>query len=170
MDWGNAFVQKIVKNDAGDIVSLEGELHLEGDFKKTKLKIHWLSMEGSDLVNLLLVDFDYIITKKKVRPKGISLFPRPWALLAKSSVQRERERERENMFSSRFTTVSCFRQEKQTAPLSELIKKQVSLTALNTTDVVACVHTTLFHTMCVCVLERERERERRGKSSSLLSS
>lgn len=85
MDWGNAFVHKIVKNDAGDVVSLQGELHLEGDFKKTKLKIHWLPMEGSDLVSLLLVDFDYIITKKKVQSKESSLFPSPWIMLAESS-------------------------------------------------------------------------------------
>ena len=168
MDWGNAFVQKIVKNDAGDIVSLEGELHLEGDFKKTKLKIHWLSMEGSDLVNLLLVDFDYIITKKKVRPKGISLFPRPWALLAKSSVQREREREREYvfieiyngfMFSTREANCTAIRinQETSLADSSEHYRRSSM-----------CAYNPLSHHVCVCVRERERERKKGKKQLAVV--
>ena len=40
-------------------------LHLEGSVKSTKLKLTWLP-ETSELVNLTLVDFDYLIAKKKV--------------------------------------------------------------------------------------------------------
>ena len=44
---------------------LEGVLHLDGDVKKTKLKLTWLA-DISDLVPLCLVDFDHLITKKKL--------------------------------------------------------------------------------------------------------
>ncbi|KAE9461868.1 hypothetical protein C3L33_06203, partial [Rhododendron williamsianum] len=44
---------------------LTGVLHLEGSVKTTKLKLTWLP-ETSELVNLSLVEFDYLITKKKV--------------------------------------------------------------------------------------------------------
>ncbi|KAJ2996064.1 hypothetical protein HDV02_000214 [Globomyces sp. JEL0801] len=68
MDWGNVFVKNIVKS--GELVkSVEISLHLEGDFKKTKKKLTWLS-EGSKpeskLVDVVLFDFDYLITKKKL--------------------------------------------------------------------------------------------------------
>ena len=42
MDWGNAFIRKIIKK--GDLIAeIQVELHLEGDFKKTKKKLTWLS-------------------------------------------------------------------------------------------------------------------------------
>ena len=44
---------------------LEGRLHLDGDVKKTKLKLTWLA-DISDLVLLRLVDFDHLISKKKL--------------------------------------------------------------------------------------------------------
>ena len=44
---------------------LEGRLHLDGDVKKTKLKLTWLA-DISDLVPLRLVDFDHLISKKKL--------------------------------------------------------------------------------------------------------
>ena len=44
---------------------LEGVLHLDGDVKRTKLKLTWLA-DISDLVPLRLVDFDHLITKKKL--------------------------------------------------------------------------------------------------------
>ncbi|RPA74549.1 glutamyl-tRNA synthetase [Ascobolus immersus RN42] len=43
MDWGNAFVTKVVKDEDGKVTDLALKLHLEGDFKKTKRKITWLS-------------------------------------------------------------------------------------------------------------------------------
>jgi len=64
MSWGNAFVRKI--HGSNPITSLELELHLEGDVKKTDKKVTWLSTEGQDLVPAELVDFDYLITKDKL--------------------------------------------------------------------------------------------------------
>jgi len=60
MKWGNAYVRKI--NGSEPITDIELELHLEGDFKKTSLKVTWLS-EGSELVPAKCYDFDYLITK-----------------------------------------------------------------------------------------------------------
>lgn len=65
MDWGNAFVRNVQKDANGEATSVDLELHLEGDFKKTKKKISWLS-HGDELVDVLLVDYDFLITKKKV--------------------------------------------------------------------------------------------------------
>lgn len=65
MDWGNAIVKQVEKDHDGNITQLSGMLHLEGSVKTTKLKLTWLP-ETSELVNLTLVDFDYLITKKKL--------------------------------------------------------------------------------------------------------
>ncbi|GAA5858656.1 hypothetical protein JCM8547_001408 [Rhodosporidiobolus lusitaniae] len=71
MDWGNAFVRSIKKTESGEVESLEVELNLEGDFKKTKKKVTWLASpeEGKGkegLTPVELVDYDYLITKKKL--------------------------------------------------------------------------------------------------------
>ncbi|KAF7818045.1 glutamate--tRNA ligase, cytoplasmic [Senna tora] len=65
MDWGNAIVKEIEKDQEGNVTRLSGVLHLEGSVKTTKLKLTWLP-EIDELVNLTLVDFDYLITKKKL--------------------------------------------------------------------------------------------------------
>jgi glutamyl-tRNA synthetase len=65
MDWGNVFVRKIVKDAQGEVTSIDLELHLEGDFKKTKKKLTWLT-DDSDATEILLLDYDYLITKKKI--------------------------------------------------------------------------------------------------------
>ena len=65
MDWGNAIVKEIEKDQDGNITGLSGVLHLEGSVKTTKLKLTWLP-EIDELVSLTLVEFDYLITKKKV--------------------------------------------------------------------------------------------------------
>ena len=68
MDWGNGIVKDLVKHGEV-IVSMTIELNLEGDFKKTKKKLTWLCEgidKNSSLVNLVLSDFDYLITKKKL--------------------------------------------------------------------------------------------------------
>ncbi|KAK9291427.1 hypothetical protein L1049_019374 [Liquidambar formosana] len=65
MDWGNAIVKEIVKDQDGNVTRLSGILHLEGSVKTTKLKLTWLP-DTSELVNLSLVEFDYLITKKKL--------------------------------------------------------------------------------------------------------
>ncbi|KAL6494443.1 hypothetical protein OROGR_031243 [Orobanche gracilis] len=64
-DWGNAIVKEIKKDENGIVTQLVGVLHLEGNVKKTKLKLTWLP-DTSELVRLTLVDFDYLITKKKL--------------------------------------------------------------------------------------------------------
>ncbi|KAF8913586.1 glutamate-tRNA ligase [Mucidula mucida] len=43
MDWGNAIVRSKTLDASGKVTSIEMELHLEGDFKKTKKKITWLA-------------------------------------------------------------------------------------------------------------------------------
>ncbi|KAL9378785.1 hypothetical protein Peur_027267 [Populus x canadensis] len=65
MDWGNAIVKEIEKDQDGKVTHLSGVLHIEGSVKTTKLKLTWLP-DTSELVNLTLVDFDYLITKKKL--------------------------------------------------------------------------------------------------------
>ncbi|KAF9281767.1 hypothetical protein BGZ68_006438 [Mortierella alpina] len=65
MDWGNAFIRSIEKNAEGIVTGVQVELHLEGDFKKTKKKLTWLA-DGAELVKVELMDYDYLITKKKV--------------------------------------------------------------------------------------------------------
>ncbi|GLT38579.1 hypothetical protein SLA2020_128210 [Shorea laevis] len=65
MDWGNAIVKEIIKDQDGNITQLVGVLHLEGSVKTTKLKLTWLP-ETKELINLTLVEFDYLITKKKL--------------------------------------------------------------------------------------------------------
>ncbi|XP_027158669.1 glutamate--tRNA ligase, cytoplasmic [Coffea eugenioides] len=65
MDWGNAIVKEIEKDQEGNVTQLTGVLHLEGSVKTTKLKLTWLP-DTNELVTLSLVDFDYLITKKKL--------------------------------------------------------------------------------------------------------
>ena len=72
MDWGNVIVKKVNWNsDKSALSSIDILLHLEGDFKKTKKKLTWLSdAKGLSVdrtpVNVLLLDYDYLITKKKL--------------------------------------------------------------------------------------------------------
>ncbi|KAL6520344.1 hypothetical protein OROMI_032524 [Orobanche minor] len=64
-DWGNAIVKDINRDENGVITQLVGVLHLEGNFKTTKLKLTWLP-NSDDLVKLTLVDFDHLITTEKL--------------------------------------------------------------------------------------------------------
>ncbi|KXZ44656.1 hypothetical protein GPECTOR_64g150 [Gonium pectorale] len=68
MEWGNAVVKTITRDPTtGAVTALGGVLNLSGDVKKTRLKLTWLAADPScELVTLKLVDFDYLITKKKV--------------------------------------------------------------------------------------------------------
>jgi glutamyl-tRNA synthetase len=68
MDWGNAIVRSKTTSPSGQITSIEMDLHLAGDFRKTKKKITWLSQPTPDhpLIDVILLDYDYIITKKKL--------------------------------------------------------------------------------------------------------
>ena len=73
MNWGNAIVRSITKSSEPSkdgtplITGLEMDLHLSGDFKKTKKKITWLSTSAQEnLVPLEYISFDYLITKDKL--------------------------------------------------------------------------------------------------------
>jgi glutamyl-tRNA synthetase len=67
MDWGNAFVRSKTTDANGVVTSIEMELHLDGDFRKTKKKVTWLAQPAEHkLVDTVLLDYDYIITKKKL--------------------------------------------------------------------------------------------------------
>lgn len=65
MDWGNAIVEALQRDEKGTVIGLVGCLHLEGSVKSTKLKLTWLP-DFSELVNLSLIELDYLITKKKL--------------------------------------------------------------------------------------------------------
>ncbi|KZV51538.1 putative glutamate--tRNA ligase, cytoplasmic-like [Dorcoceras hygrometricum] len=64
-DWGNAIVKEIKKDQNGVISQLVGVLNLKGNFKATKLKLTWLP-DSNELVRLTVVEFGYLITKKKL--------------------------------------------------------------------------------------------------------
>ncbi|EJU05268.1 glutamate-tRNA ligase [Dacryopinax primogenitus] len=68
MDWGNAIVRSKETGPNGVITHITMDLHLEGDFKKTEKKITWLTSPTAahPLVNVVLKDYDYLITKKKL--------------------------------------------------------------------------------------------------------
>ncbi|TPX63115.1 glutamate---tRNA ligase [Spizellomyces sp. 'palustris'] len=72
MDWGNVIVESITMSSDGSHIELINiKLNLDGDFKKTKKKLTWLSRATagkleSTPVNVMLHDFDYLITKKKL--------------------------------------------------------------------------------------------------------
>lgn len=67
MDWGNAVVMNKILATDGTVSSVVVDLHLDGDFKATKKKITWLA-QSSDrpLVQVSLLDYDHLITKKKL--------------------------------------------------------------------------------------------------------
>ena len=68
MNWGNAFVRHIASSASGTITAIEMELHLDGDFRKTSKKVTWLAAPTAayPLVAVTLLDYDYLITKKKL--------------------------------------------------------------------------------------------------------
>ena len=79
MGWGNAIIERIEREDSNDavaasdgnksshskVVAMDARLHLEGNFKKTKLKLTWLA-ETPELVPLELHHFGYLLTKRKL--------------------------------------------------------------------------------------------------------
>lgn len=67
MEWGNIIISDI--ETAGKVVlSISAKLNLSGDFKKTKKKLTWLALQDKANVytDLNLVQYDYLITKKKL--------------------------------------------------------------------------------------------------------
>lgn len=65
MNWENAIVKGISRDQDGNVTQLTGVLLLERFIRTTKLKLTWLP-EINELVNLTLVRFDYLIMNKKV--------------------------------------------------------------------------------------------------------
>lgn len=67
MKWGNAIVRKINKDETGRVVSMAGELHLEGDVKKTEKKVTWLPVINNEPgVKVVMSEFDSLITVPKL--------------------------------------------------------------------------------------------------------
>lgn len=67
MDWGNAIVRSKTNGPSGTIISMVMDLNLAGDFRKTKKKVTWLAQPpAAPLVDVTLLDYDYLITKKKL--------------------------------------------------------------------------------------------------------
>lgn len=67
MDWGNAFVTTLPTASSSDSIILT--LNLTGDFKKTSKKCTWISAltpPTQPVTPLVLLDYDYLITKKKM--------------------------------------------------------------------------------------------------------
>jgi len=65
MRWGNCVVDRIDKDGEGNVTHMEGHLHLDGDVKKTKKKLHWLPALDTRLAPCVLREYDHIISKKK---------------------------------------------------------------------------------------------------------
>lgn len=67
MDWGNVFVRSKSTSPDGTVTAIEMEANLDGDFKKTEKKVTWLaSTPERQMIEVSLLDFDYLITKKKL--------------------------------------------------------------------------------------------------------
>ncbi|SNX87630.1 probable GUS1 - Glutamyl-tRNA synthetase [Melanopsichium pennsylvanicum] len=68
MDWGNVFMDSKTTDAAGNVLSIQATANLSGDFKKTKKKVTWLASCTTDqeLIQVDLLDFDYLISKKKL--------------------------------------------------------------------------------------------------------
>ncbi|CAD0092133.1 unnamed protein product [Aureobasidium vineae] len=78
MNWGNAIVKSksttvvdalksplATLSGNAPISSMELELHLQGDVKKTSKKVTWLSAD-QELIPVKLYEFDYLLTKDKL--------------------------------------------------------------------------------------------------------
>lgn len=69
MDWGNVFVRSKKVDAHGAVESIELDAHFDGDFKKTKKKVTWLSTDANTRrkwTPVRLLDYDYLITKMKL--------------------------------------------------------------------------------------------------------
>jgi glutamyl-tRNA synthetase len=66
MAWGNCIIEKVRKSaDGTKVEGVEARLHLEGDFKKTKLKLTWLA-DTQENVPITLKHFGYLLKKTKL--------------------------------------------------------------------------------------------------------
>jgi glutamyl-tRNA synthetase len=68
MDWGNVIITHIGKS--GDKVTrIQAKLNLDGDYKSTEKKLTWLPAEPHNLLEVILIEYDTLITEKSI-PKG----------------------------------------------------------------------------------------------------
>ena len=65
MGWGNAIINSVDKSEDGTVVAVNATLNLDGDFRKTKLKLTWLA-DTQDVAPVRLEHYGYLITKKKL--------------------------------------------------------------------------------------------------------
>ncbi|PHJ23474.1 glutamate-trna ligase [Cystoisospora suis] len=72
MHWGNCIFDKIKKNANGEVEEIEATLHLEGDFRKTKKKLHWLAnfkglpSSPTKAAEVIIREYDHLITADKI--------------------------------------------------------------------------------------------------------
>lgn len=67
MGWGNAIFRKLHWDAAsGAVTAIDADLHLEGDFKKTRLKLTWLAAQPAACPTLELHFFAPLLTKRKL--------------------------------------------------------------------------------------------------------
>lgn len=66
MDWGNAIVQKIVRDKDGKVTEMFGKLNLSGNVKTTKKKLTWLAAVDKDNIDVKVVYFGHLLKKKKL--------------------------------------------------------------------------------------------------------
>ena len=71
MQWGNAVVDKVERDANGKVVRLVGRLNLDGDFKLTKKKLHWLPAKPELLISVRMEYYDYLITKPKIEENDV---------------------------------------------------------------------------------------------------
>jgi glutamyl/glutaminyl-tRNA synthetase len=64
MDWGNAIMTKIHRDESGAVTHIDGKLHLAGDFKTTEYKLTWLPALPEQLIDVKLVEFGNLLNKK----------------------------------------------------------------------------------------------------------
>lgn len=68
MDWGNAIFKTLHRDDSGQVIAIDAELHLEGSVKNTSKKLTWLD-KAADNVEIVIKDYGNLITVPKVLPE-----------------------------------------------------------------------------------------------------
>lgn len=69
MQWGNVIIKEVLKDPSGTVTGMSADLHLEGSVKTTKKKLTWLACTP-ELVDVKLVDLDFLLNKDKARRLG----------------------------------------------------------------------------------------------------
>jgi len=66
LHWGNAYVDKVIRDSAGKVTSMTGRLNVQGNVKDTKKKIHWVPKLDDQVTPLVLRELDHLVTKPKI--------------------------------------------------------------------------------------------------------